>query len=148
MHLPYFKQETSYTCGAAALRMVLASIGINKTEKQVAKILGTNRVKGTLHDDFFKVAEHLKLKYIVERKSSVKDLKKLQDENYRIIVNYLLPVTKVGHYAVVREVGSKYIHLLDPFIGPDQIYPISNFIKNWKSGFEKDYSRWFFAIKK
>jgi|SRR3989344_4164077 len=148
MHLPYFKQETSYTCGAAALRMVLASIGINKTEKQVSKILGTNERKGTLHNDFMKVAEHLKLSYVVGRKSSIKDLKKLQENNYRIIVNYLLPVTKVGHYAVVREVGSKYIHLLDPFIGPNQTYPISHFIKNWKSGFEKDYSRWFFAIKK
>ena len=148
MHLPYFKQETSYTCGAAALRMVLASIGIKKTEKQVAKILGTNKRNGTLHDDFFKVAEHLKLKYIVERRSSVKDLKKLQEKNYRIIVNYLLPVSKVGHYAVVREVHSKYIRLLDPLIGPDQVYPMSYFIKNWKSGFEKDYSRWFFAVKK
>lgn len=148
MHLPYFKQETSYTCGAAALRMVLASLGINKTEKQVAKILGTNKRSGTLHDDFFKVAEHLKLKYIVERRSSVQDLKKLQEENYRIIINYLLPVSKIGHYAVVREVGNRYIHLLDPLIGPDQIYPLKFFIKNWKSGFEKDYSRWFFAIKK
>lgn len=35
--VPYFKQENWYTCGPAGLRMVLAYIGIIKTENEVTE---------------------------------------------------------------------------------------------------------------
>lgn len=45
--LPYFKQETLYTCGAAASRMVLSKRGVKLSEKAISKFLGVTPRKGT-----------------------------------------------------------------------------------------------------
>jgi len=44
INLKYYKQETNYTCGAAAMRMALEFFGIKKTEKRIAKLLSTNKI--------------------------------------------------------------------------------------------------------
>lgn len=38
--VPYFKQETLYSCGAAACRMYLSYYGIDKSESEIADALG------------------------------------------------------------------------------------------------------------
>ena len=45
MAFPFHKQETNYTCGSAAMRMALESAGIKKSEKQVEKLLSTNKIR-------------------------------------------------------------------------------------------------------
>ncbi len=45
--VPYFSQESWYTCGPACLRMVLAYLGIIKTEKEVKEACGTTELGTT-----------------------------------------------------------------------------------------------------
>ena len=145
---PFYKQETSWTCGAAAMRMVLEKIGIKKSEKQVIQILKTNKVRGTWHKDFPKVAEKYKLDYIVNRNASIQKLKKYQKEGYEIIICYS-PTPKSDHYAVLKKLTSKFIFFYDPWFGEEHKMELDHFLKKWKSDpkYEKE-KQWFFAIKK
>ena len=45
--IPYFKQESWYTCGPACLRMVLAFFGIARTEAEVMKECDTTELGTT-----------------------------------------------------------------------------------------------------
>lgn len=44
--VPYFKQETLYTCGAAACRMYLSYYGIERSESEIAYALGITPEQG------------------------------------------------------------------------------------------------------
>ncbi len=147
MRIPYHHQERIYTCGAASLRMAFEALGIKKTEKQMARLLGTNKIKGTWEKDFPRLAERYKLKYSVEHNGSINDLKKLYKKGYILIVCFYDRKEREDHYAVVKKINSKEIHLLDPWNGPDKMYKISNFKKMWKTISEKDL-KWFIALKK
>lgn len=147
MVIPYFKQKRDYNCGPAVFRMALASFGINKNEKELAKLLKTNTKEGTKNRNFSTVADHFDLDYIVKKNASVSDIKNFSKKGYAVILAYIYPKENVGHFAVLRKIDSKHIHLLDPLVGPKHKYLINDFKQIWKSGFEKDI-RWLFAVRK
>ncbi len=143
--IPFYRQQTEWTCGVACVRMVLASQGIKKSEKELAKLLKTNKNKlGTLHREIARFFEDLKLNYVVMRNSSISDLKHFQKQKYCIIVGYFLLEHNCGHYAVVKKIGGK-IHLIDPWYGPKHSYSIKEFKKIWYDG--EGEKQWFVAVK-
>ncbi|MDD5254255.1 MAG: C39 family peptidase [Candidatus Nanoarchaeia archaeon] len=149
---PYHKQETGYTCGAASMRMILEYLGIKKSERQIAKLLETNKVRGTWPKYFPELAERYKLDYIVERKATIKDIKHLLNEGYLVIICYFYEAGNVDHYSVVKKIDSKYIYFWDPDpnCGPEDKYSISYFEKIWKTDprYQDKERRWIFAMKK
>ena len=148
--MPYHEQETEYTCGPASARMVLGSFGVEKSEKQVARLLGTKRT-GTRDKDFIKLAEKYGLSYIFKKNATVKGLRALQKRGYKIIVSYWYSPDKVGHYAVLKKIGASNVQLFDPWAGPQHSYSLSYFQKVWSWAFcpDPDTNRcWFFAVKK
>ncbi|MBI3623730.1 C39 family peptidase [Candidatus Pacearchaeota archaeon] len=147
MVFPYHKQESAYTCGAACMRMVFEKLGIKKSEKQMKRLLGTNKIKGTAEKEFPRIAEKYKINYIVERRGKLSDLKKLHKEGWLIIVCYHNIKENVDHYSVLRKIDNTYIHLYDPWSFPDHKFKISYFKKIWKTKAEKDL-RWFIALKR
>lgn len=153
MKLPYHKQESAYTCGAASMRMILEAIGMKKSEKQISRLLNTNKVSGTRTAQFPQVAEKYKLDYRIERNdTSIQDLKRAYKKGFYIIVNYMLP-GQGEHYAVVSKIGRKNIYLHDPWVGPNTKYPIATFEKIWRGAGAgtrgSDNERfWFFGIRK
>ena len=145
----YYKQETNYTCGAAAMRMALESFGIRRSEKQVARVLKTNKVRGTWPRNFTPVAERFKLNHATMRNATIKDLKEFQKKGYIIIVCYSPTGITCDHYSVVKRVDNKKIYLLDPDIGEDHEYSLTFFRRIWKCDPRYDDERgWFFAVKK
>lgn len=149
MTIPYFKQETNFTCSAACMKMILASLGIKKSEKSLAKLIKTTRLHGALHKNFPIIPEKYKLNYIVKRNSSFEELKRLQKEGYRIILSYYAFKGTIPHSAILKDINSKFIYLIDPWFGPEHKYPLKRFKKLWISDkkFEKE-KRWLMAIKK
>lgn len=146
---PFHKQETNYTCGAASMRMALAFCKIKKSEKQITKLLGTNKTRGTLDKSFPIVAENFKLNYISMRNAEINDMKKYNNNGFVIIVCYFCPLENSYHYSVIKSIGTKYIYFYDPYFGKKHYYPLSIFKKIWKSDPKYDKEkRWFFAIKK
>ncbi|MEM3113040.1 MAG: peptidase C39 family protein [Candidatus Pacearchaeota archaeon] len=148
VYIPYYKQETQYTCGPACMRMVLDSLGIKKSERQITKLLGTNKIRGTNHRDFVSLAEKYKLRYSVHREASIEDLKHYYKNHYKIIVCYFHPKERVGHYAVIKKLTPTKITLMDPTDGPDKTYSLKYFDKFWSS--RKTYNKeksWFMAMR-
>lgn len=103
MTFSFHKQETTYTCGAASMQMALSLCGIKKSEKQVAKLLSTNKVRGTWHESFPIVAEKFKLNHVSLRNATITDLKLYQKKNFAVIVCYFYPTEKVDHYSVLKK---------------------------------------------
>jgi len=155
MRVPYFKQETGYTCGAASMRMALATFGIRKSEKQIARLMRTNRKHGTCSASFPRLAEKYRASFVVKRNGTIDDLKKYLKEGYVVVVSFFFFEYFVGkklvyHFAVLKGISKGNIFLLDPELGPDHKLPIHLFVRCWKSNpvSEKGDRHWFFAIKK
>ena len=149
VQIPYYEQETKYTCGAAAMRMALGFCGIKKSEKQVAKLLGTNKVRGTWHKSFPIVAEKFRLNHVSIRNATIADLKEYQKKDFAVVICYFYPPEKVDHYSVLKKIDNKFIYFLDPFFGEEHKYLLSHFRKIWKSDPKYDNKKcWFFAVKK
>jgi ABC-type bacteriocin/lantibiotic exporter with double-glycine peptidase domain len=147
--IPYFKQETEYTCGPAAMRMILAALGIKKTEKELAKLMRTSKLYGTPNRRLPKLVERLKLDHATVRNGNIEELKKFLKEGYLIIVGYYSKLEGVGHFAVVKKIGQNYIYLLDPKMGPDLKYSHNYFMKIWHNdpvGTDRE-DHWFFAVR-
>lgn len=149
MKIKYYKQEQEHTCGAAAMRMVLESLGIKKSEKELISLLKTNTKVGTWHYQMSALAEKYKLNYVVNRNASIKELKEFLKNKYLIIVCYYLVEEKTAHYAVVSDIDDKNIYLHDPWLGANHKLSLSYFRKNWVSDkiYEKE-QKWFIGIKK
>ena len=131
------------------MRMALEFCGIKKSEKQLAKLLGTNKVRGTWHKNFPIAAEKFKLNHISMRNASINDIKECQKKGFAVIICYFYPPEKVDHYSVLKKIDDKYIHFHDPFFGDKHKYLLTHFKKIWKSDPRyDDEKRWFFAIKK
>ncbi len=146
---PFHKQETKYTCGAASMRMALAFCHIKKSEKQLAKLLGTNKVRGTWHKSFPMVAEKFRLNHLSMRNATINDLKEYQKKGFVIILCYFYYPEKFDHYAVLKNIDAKYIYLWDPDFDDEHKYLLSYFQKIWKSHQKYDNEKhWFFALKK
>jgi predicted double-glycine peptidase len=154
MVFPYYKQEKNYTCGAASMRMILEYFGTIKSEKEVAKLVGSSPNHGTWFKDFSKVAKKLKLDYVEKENGKISELKQLIKDGYKIIVCYLDLKDKehdcvVDHYTVIKKIDENNIYLYDPWYGAKNKYTINYFRRIWKSRERPDKKdRWFIAIKK
>lgn len=147
MEIPFFKQETDYTCGAACVRMILASFGVRKSEKEIAKVMGSSPKVGTWNRQFPLLAEKFKFCYSVGRNSSPKDIRAMLRDGFKIVINFYDPKEEVGHYAIVKSANASKIYLIDPWHGPRESYSWKKFLPLWKGTIDPD-RRWVFGMKK
>lgn len=151
MDIPYFKQETNYTCGAAVMRMALAGLGIAYSEKKIAKLLGTNHVAGTKNRAFPIVAEAHRLTYVTIREhTSLYDIQYLLKQNFVVMVCFYHDREEVHHYALVRRLTKTHIVFADPLDGDNHTMSRSQFMDAWSRqavgrGVDTD-TRWLFAV--
>jgi len=148
MDFPYHRQQKFNTCGPACMRMALERFGVKKPEQELVKALKTNILQGTLHKNMAKAAWLYDLRYVSFSNATIKDLKDFQQKGYVVIVSYR-PPEDFYHYAVLRGIDDKYIHLYDPWYGPLTKWELKLFLTRWKSNplFENK-KRWFIAMKK
>lgn len=143
------KQETSWTCGPACIKMFLRLNGIKKTEKQLVKLLKTNKIVGTKNSDIYNFVKKQGFSYVITNNSSIKYLKQMLKEKYFVIVCYYIKSENIHHYSVVKRITNKKIFFLDPYFGSDFSMDLGEFEKSW--GVIAKYSKeknWFIAIKK
>lgn len=118
--VPHLEQQKNYTCGAAALRQILALYKIKADENDLAKQLKTNK-KGTNPYQIVEVAKSYGIKAVLMENMSLKSLKDFVNDEVPIMVMIQSPENNKdmsttwnsGHYAVVSDVNSK-ITLVDP----------------------------------
>jgi len=148
--IPYFRQETEWSCGATCLRMVLAAMGIKKSEKQVIQLLKTNSRWGTNNASFGLFAEKKKWSYSVVQNPTYEELSYFFKNGYLIILNFHLEEEESGHFAVLEDFSSRSLTLLDPKQGR-VCYSLKEFDRLWVNTHTKlsgKLQKWFFAVKK
>ena len=149
MKITYHRQHKLNTCGPACMRMLLEALGIKKSEEELAKVLKTNIKYGTLQKNLKKEAWLYDLDCDSFSDAKISDLKKLQKEGYIVIVEFH-PPEDFYHYAVIKSIDKKYVHLFDPWYGPATNLKIQDFVKEWVSNpvVEHNKKRWFIGMKK
>lgn len=136
-----------YSCGASACRMALKQIGIDKSEKELIKLLGTNGEVGTPVNAFAKLYDDLGLAYVSMRNATIEDLHNFFDTGWTIIVRYYMPQYEADHYTVIQNIGNESIDLHDPFYGNNTM-SLKNFNELW--GVDKglgNVPHWFVGVK-
>src|SRR3989344_838539 len=129
-----FKQSRGY-CGPASLKIILSYFGINKSEKELAKLTKTSRDKGCKEENIVKVARKLGLKGKIKQNSSIKEIKSLIAKDIPLIVNWFSP-EEGGHYSVVVGFGRNQIIIVDPHFGQIRRHNIKWFEDRWFAVFD------------
>lgn len=134
-------QETLNTdmCGPASLKIVLAFYGVEKTERELAKMCETKKDLGTDDQGFKKAAEQLGFKVKIKNKSTFADIEQWLDKGVPVIVDwftrgridYTDSDVSDGHYSVVAGLDNNYIYLQDPEIGSIRKLKRNDFMTVW-----------------
>jgi predicted double-glycine peptidase len=126
-------------CGPASLKILLSYYGVDKSERELAKLCGTKKDLGTDDWGIKKAAESLGFKVKIKNNSSFKDIEKWIDNETPVIVNwftrgridYTDSDVADGHYSVVCGLDDKNIYLQDPEIGSLRKLDKEDFMAVW-----------------
>ncbi len=149
IRVPYFKQESWYTCGPACLRMVLAFFGITRTESEVKAACGTTEL-GTTTMQISSAAQKFNLKAFSVKNANIDDIKQEIKEGRPVIVlvdpSYLYGgISGFGHFIVVVGFTNIGIIYHDPDIpdGESMLCNLETFGSAWNA-----MRCWLVVIKK
>ncbi|MFA6566339.1 MAG: cysteine peptidase family C39 domain-containing protein, partial [Candidatus Paceibacterota bacterium] len=147
INVPYFEQETPFSCGPAALKMVLHFYGMEKTEEELIVRLRTNKHVGTLHSDMVRVAREEGFYVFENEESSIVEIEGLLKLRVPVIVHFTEPSENDHHYAVVVRADDTHLVLNDPWNGEKTTMEIHDFINRWSSEHTSE-DNWLIAISK
>ena len=126
-------------CGPASLKIVLGYYGVDKSEKELAVLCGTDSVLGTDDKSIKKGGEVLGFQVEIQNESSFGDIEKWLDKDVPVIVDwftrgrddYSESDVADGHYSVVCGLDDEYIYLQDPEIGDIRKIQKDDFMSVW-----------------
>ncbi len=147
INVPYFKQQTPFSCGPATLKMVFLFYGLERTEEELAVRLRTNKHVGTLHSDMIRVAREEGFYVFENEDSSVVETAGLLKTHTPVIVHFTEPSENDNHYAVVVQVENTHLVFNDPWNGEKTTMEINDFITRWSSEHTNE-DNWLMAISK
>lgn len=147
LEVPYFKQDTIYTCGPAALQMVLAYYGMRQSEQTLAEQLKTSDSKGTSIQHMLDVARRSDFYVYMNNEASLGEITYLLTA-FRApsIIRYLETDQDEDHYAVVVGVSDRDVILNDPWHGPKTRLSRLEFEKRWSCDELGTCSRWLMTV--
>ncbi len=146
LKVPYFKQETIYTCGPSSLRMILGFYGIHNSEKELAENLGTNDAIGTERVRMGEVAKMNGLLPHERSDASLGDLRAFLDLGLPTIVRFVEPSQNTDHYGVVIGMSDEEIVIHDPWNGPEMTYELGMFFVRWPCQYIRGQTCWMLGV--
>lgn len=146
LKVPYFKQDTDYTCGPTALQMVLAYYGVRDSEQDLAKKLHTTSEEGTTTVAMYELALKLGFHCYISNESTISEIDFMLDLKIPPIVRYLDRETNIDHYGVVVGSSENYLMIHDPWSGPDRRFDRDHFKERWFCDVLGNCDRWLLAI--
>jgi len=147
LKIKYFKQSGKSICGPVCLRTVMNYYNKKISEKELLKLCKPVINRGTSHKKMLEVARKKGFICRERNKGIVKELIGYIDLGYPVIVNYLNPKSKKGHYSIVKGYDKKNKTLIfsDPSNGDDYRLKWNLFNKIWNN--KKNTSKkWFLII--
>jgi len=147
LNVPYSKQDTSFSCGAASLQMILRYFGIVKSEKDLADKFHTNSKSGTSHEAIIKAVKDEGLYYYVNNEAELEEISAFINRGLPVVVNFIELSQNEGHYAVVISIERGYVILNDPWNGENFRMTAESFIERWTNSKNRS-KQWFLAASK
>ncbi|MDO8466761.1 MAG: cysteine peptidase family C39 domain-containing protein [bacterium] len=130
-----FKQQTNYSCGAVAMRIVLEYLGRDLTERELIKMVGATPENGTDMKDMVALAksEHFDFKVKWKQRWTPEQVKKFLETGFPMIVNFQHSSKfGEGHYAVIIGYTKDEFIFSDPSgKGDFRKEKINHFMKRW-----------------
>jgi predicted double-glycine peptidase len=142
LDVPYAKQDTGYSCGAASVQMVLAYHGIRVSEARLMALLGTNKSYGTHHQAIIELIVQEGLYCYVNTEGTLDDVRMFLDRALPVLVHYIEPDGNEHHYSVAVGYDQTHVTLHDPWNGEayKMVYP--DFLERWRDDVG-DFPRWY-----
>ncbi len=128
-----YRQRSPWTCGPAALKIVLDFLRWPISERYLAKLCRTGPEKGTNPEDIVRTAQELGFEAYEKQKMTAREVKKILRSGRPVIANFQLkPQTGEGHYAVIIGFGQDDFILSDPaFSTGYRRTKIKDFMRGW-----------------
>lgn len=128
-----YRQSTPWTCGPAAMKIVLDYLRWPLSENYLVKLCRTTPSKGADPADIVRAAEKLGFEAYDEEKMTVPRIKKLIRNGTPIIANFQFkPKLGEGHYAVIIGFSRDEFILSDPAENKGyRRVKIKEFLKQW-----------------
>ena len=139
--LPFYKQQTLFTCSLACLRMVLEAVGRKMSEAELAKIVEFKPLKGFSPKMMEKLCEIINIDYEYHFDSSLEELKQNIKAGFHplVLVNpsvlYDLPEEEHGHYVIIKDITEEKTIINDPdqeYGGENKEIDLEKFEKAWE----------------
>jgi len=129
-------RQTPGLCGPASLKMVMDYYGVSVSEKEIARVAGSTRERGTSIRGLIRTARRFGFKAIFRKDASLKDLEYFIDKKIPIIVDWF--DRDGGHYSVVVDINKRKVVLMDPALRKILLYVRRRVLTR-----ELFYSLWF-----
>lgn len=130
-----FAQSPDF-CGPACLKMVLEFYGVKKSEAELVKLSGADRLHGATGEELVEAAK--KLGFIAELRDNCEldDIRHYLEQGTPVIVDWFSHDD--GHYSVVVDMDEENIFLQDPEVGSLKALDHVTFKRVWFD-FEPDF---------
>ena len=135
------KQTHNYNCGPTALAMLLNFYSIPHVEDELEALCETSTKIGTHHANIVKAARTLGAQVSDKENASIKDIEDALKIGHPVLVNYFNPITKVGHFAIVKSLEDAHVVLADPQNGDNYRLTFEEFETLWHN-MDKTLHRW------
>lgn len=146
LKVPFYKQETDYTCAAACIKMLLENIGIIYSEKELALELKTDPSTGVKNFHIIEFIEKIGLKCQFSTNSKIIHITDLLNKKIPVMVNWVEPQDDDGHFSIITGLTDTSLILNDPWHGQDFEIDIQEFENRWFDS-SKTINRWMFFIE-
>jgi len=129
-------RQTPGLCGPASLKMVMDYYGVSVSEKEIARVAGSTRERGTSIRGLIRAARRFGFEAIFRKDASLKDLEYFIDKKIPVIVDWF--DRDGGHYSVVVDINKRKVVLMDPALRKILLYVRRRVLTR-----ELFYSLWF-----
>lgn len=131
LNIPFVRQINDYFCGPASLEMIFGYFNCEKSQCELAKIMGTKEIVGTEKDKMVKAVHEHDFHYYEKNNSDFDEISRLLKNKVPVIVNFIEPSDNESHYAVVAGLTCREIIFADPWNGKDFKMTREDFFKRW-----------------
>lgn len=145
--VPFFKQDTVYSCGPATLQMVMAFFNKRASEAELSRKMKTSKTNGTRVGKMIDMARKEGFYCYVNDDSTVEEIKYFLSRKLPVVVNFIEPTNDEGHFAVIVGIRKRKVVMNDPWNGKGVRMEVREFKRRWQSE-DGRHKKWMMAVGK